>query len=118
MTAVIFSSVCELKSIRKAIKCIENYRSVIRQIDTENCLQKDFSICLLEQEILNRIKHQPELIEDERTSCILRCVVKDLTKVKDFCNELEKEVKDHPIEKTLMAYGTLGSDDCCNTSIG
>lgn len=84
---------------------IENYRNLIQGMDQGNYLQKSFSICVLKQNILDDILNKAELIEDEEISCNLRCLIRDLGKAHDFCEDLKRQ------GFNVQNYGVLGSED-------
>lgn len=91
----------------KAYQAIEKYPDLIAECDPGNGIQKSFSILSVRQEILDMLPEEDNNMEDEEVSVILRCVIKDRTAVKDFKEQLDKEVGIAESKK----YGILGSDD-------
>lgn len=70
-----------------------------------NKVQKLFSVLSVEQKILDELPEETEsIMEEETLSCILRCVVKNWSQVKNFVDELKKEC-------ACEEFGILGSDD-------
>lgn len=84
---------------------IESYRDIVQSVDKDNCLQKSFSICVIKQETLDNIMDNAGCIENEKVSCNLRCLVRNIKKASDFCRELQELGMD------VQNYGILGSED-------
>lgn len=110
------------KSYAEGYRHIEEYRSIVRDSDPDNYLQKGFSFCLVSQAVLdvlaecasgiwssdeiNLAQQEIALIDQEGLNCSFYCIVKDWDKINIFCDELQKRTG----IKTEI-YGILGSED-------
>lgn len=97
------------KKYSEGYEVIEGYSGIVNKQDSDNGIQKSFSVCSIHQDILNKIalRSAENFIEDEKISCILNCVIQDWKRIPYFEAKLKKELN----ISECPGYGILGSDD-------
>lgn len=110
------------KSFADGYEKIESYENMFQIIDERNKIQKVFSIIAISQVVLDILSgcelerwsekdkemgrtEKSNLLEED-VSCQIRCVIKDRESMKEFVDDLEKE-----LGTCCSVQGILGSDD-------
>lgn len=109
------------KKIKDGYRCLREYFEIIKR--NSNCIEKIFTSVAISQALLDimvsmgeerwteeeRVKAAKEFVcldKNEKISCSLRGVIKDMIKVKEFQEELEKQMN-----AGIKAYDIVGSED-------
>lgn len=94
------------KSYSQGYSAIEEYSSLVKDLDGSNRIQKSYTILSILQKTLDSLPEE-NIIGEESVSCLLRCVIKNWDAIVEFEDELKQEIE----ASKCTSYGTLGSDD-------
>lgn len=103
-------------------KCLKEYFSYIKSIDVTNDIEKLFSVVAISQALLDILNHKEKgrwntediqnaqiefsMLKEEKISCSLRALIKNIDKTKDFVDALKKN-----LQTDIQDFVIVGSED-------